>query len=405
MRGAPERGSSRNPSIPSARKRRRHLPTVTGSAPKQLFLDGRNHIWTFILRNLLRPVWLSHPDHRADVLIDRQPPWIVYRHPSADMKDRLREALQSYNLWVGGSLATQQDMCALFRARGAERYLRDGGTLALVLAYAALNAPVFAAMRDGSMQRVRVAITGGWGLERVWPMFGAQSGSSTTSTCVLFGARDQAGGQPEEFNRCVGVLPRRDANEAEAASALQHMPAAWPRPRTLIAARLTDGAFRNGASLFPRRFFLIEHVAVGRLLSRHDAPRVRGRVGNLDKRPCTTVEPPEGPIERAFVRRIALGESVAPYNMLDLVTGVVPMADGAILTAASAGARGHRGLAAWVRDAEAKWNEHSNKAADGTPRITLTRTVMRRCRCSRPPTRATASSAPSRSSRMWRWCR
>ncbi|WP_412050593.1 N-6 DNA methylase [Hoeflea sp. Naph1] len=137
---------------------------------KQLYLDGRNHIWTFVLCNLLRPVWLSHPDHRADVLIGN-PPWIVYRYLSADMKERLREALQRYGLWVGGSLATHQDMFALFWARGAERYLRDGGTLALVLPYAALNAPVFAAMRDGSMQRVKVAVTGGWGLERVWPIW------------------------------------------------------------------------------------------------------------------------------------------------------------------------------------------------------------------------------------------
>ena len=52
--------------------------------------------------------------NRADVLIGN-PPWTVRRHLSADMKDRLCEALQSYNLWVGGSLATQQDMCALLR--------------------------------------------------------------------------------------------------------------------------------------------------------------------------------------------------------------------------------------------------------------------------------------------------
>jgi hypothetical protein len=138
------------------------------------------------------------------------------------MKERLREALQSYNLWVGGSLATHQDMFALFWARGAERYLRDGGRLALVLPYAALNAPVFAGMRDGSMERVRVAITGGWGLERAWPIFGAQSGSSTTSTCVLFGERDREGPLPAQVDRWVGVLPRRDATEAEAAEALQH---------------------------------------------------------------------------------------------------------------------------------------------------------------------------------------
>ena len=211
------------------------------------------------------------------------------------------------------------------------------------------------------MGRVRVAITGGWGLERVWPIFGAQSGSSTTSTCVLFGERDRAGPPPAEIDRWVGVLPRRDASEAEAAEALEHVRAAWPRPRTLLSASPYRKRFRQGATLTPRRFFLIEHAAAGRLQSRREAPRVRGRVGNLDKRPWTTVEPPEGPVERPFLRRIALGESVAPYRVLDLVTGVVPMENGAILTSASADAHGYRGLAAWLRDAEAKWNEHSNK--------------------------------------------
>jgi hypothetical protein len=341
---------------------------------KELYLEGRNHIWTFILRNLLRPVWLSHSDHRADVLIGN-PPWIVYRHLSADMKDRLREALQSYNLWVGGSLATHQDMFALFWARGAERYLREHGTLALVLPYAALNAPVFTAMRDGSMQGVPVAITGGWGLERVWPIFGAQSGSSTTSTCVLFGQRDQVGGPPPDLDRWVGLLPRRDATEAEAAEALTHERAAWPRPRVLVSASPYRRRFRQGATLTPRRFFLVEHVASGRLQSRREAPRVRGRVGNLDKHPWTTVEPPEGPIERSFLRRIALGESIAPYRILGFVTGLVPVEEGTILTSGTAEARGHRGLAAWLRDAESKWDANSNRAADGSARVTLAQSL------------------------------
>lgn len=371
---------------------------------KQLYLDGRNHIWTFILRNLVRPVWLSHPDHRADVLIGN-PPWIVYRHLSPDMKDRMREALQSYNLWVGGSLATQQDMFALFWARGAERYLGEGGTLALVLPYAALNAPVFAAMRDGGMQRVQVAITGGWGLERVWPIFGAQSGSSTTSTCVLFGQRDRTGGPPAEIDRWMGVLPRRDASEAEAAGALEHTRAAWPRARMLIAASPYRRRFRNGASLFPRRFFVVEHTVAGRLQSRREAPRVRGRVGSLDKRPWTTVEPPEGPVERTFLRRIALGESVAPYRVLALATGVVPMEDGAIFTAASADARGHRGLASWLRNAEAAWNEHSNKSADGAPRMTLAQSVNHlqklTAQAARSPIRVLYTKAGTRLSACW----
>lgn len=341
---------------------------------KQLYLDGRNHIWTFILRNLLRPVWLSHPAHRVDVLIGN-PPWIVYRHLSADMKERLREALQSYGLWVGGSLATHQDMFALFWARGAERYLREGGTLALVVPYAALNAPVFAGIRDGSMKRVKVAITCGWGLERVWPIFGAQSGSSTTSTCVLFGQRDSDAPVPAEFDRWVGVLPRRDASEAEAAEALEYMRAAWPRPRTLIAASPYRKRFHNGANLFPRRFFMVEDATSGRLPSRRGAPRVRGRVGNLDKKPWSGVEPPEGPVERAFLRRIVVGESIAPYRKLELATGVVPMEGDVVLTSDSANARGHRGLAAWLLDAESKWNEYSKQNTDGSPRVSLAQSI------------------------------
>ncbi len=371
---------------------------------KQLYLDDRNGIWTFVLRNLLRPVWLSHRENRADILVGN-PPWIVYRHLSADMKERLRGALQSYNLWVGGNLATHQDMCALFWARGAERYLREGGSLALALPYAVLNGPVFAAMRDGTMRRVKVGITAAWGLERAWPIFGAQSGSSTTSTCVLFGVRDSEEPPPTHIDRWVGELPRRDATEAEAASALEHVRTAWPRPRTLDSASPYRRPFRQGASLSPRRFFLVEHVAARRLQSRREAPRVRGRMGSLDKRPWTAVEPPEGPVERTFIRPVALGESIAPFRILGLVTGVIPMENGSILTSTSADAHGHRGLAAWLRDAESKWNEHSNKDADGNPRMSLAERVdamgTLRAQAPRASIRVLYTKAGTRLSACW----
>jgi hypothetical protein len=337
---------------------------------KELYVSGRNGIWTFVLRNLLRPVWLSHPTNRVDVLIGN-PPWIVYRHLSAEMKDRLREGLASYSLWVGGSLATHQDMCALFWARGSERYLTDGGKIAMVLPYSLTNAPVFAGIRDGGMEGVQVAITGGWGLERVWPIFGAQSGSSTTSTCVLFGERDRIAPVPAEIDRWIGNLPRRDADEAEADAVLQHVRSAWPRPRTLLSASPYRQRFRQGATLTPRRFFLAEPIAGGRIGSRRDAPRLRGRIGNLDRTPWNELDPPEGPVERQFVRTVALGETVAPYRSLEFATAVIPLESTGIVSAERAATLGYRGLESWMRDAEEKWNTHSNKNTDGTPRMTL----------------------------------
>ncbi len=337
---------------------------------QSLYRAGRNGIWTFVFRNLARPVWLSRSEQQADVVIGN-PPWIVYRHLSAAMKDRLREALQSYELWVGGSLATQQDMWALFWARAAERYLKLGGQIAFVLPYAALNAPVFAGVRRGRMGEARVRLTGAWALERVWPIFGAQSGSSTTSTCVLFGRREMAGPHPEKIDRWEGRLTRRDANEAEAARALTRSRVPWPRPRTLIGVSPYRERFRQGATIVPRRFFIADFAPVSRLGRSTHAPIVQGRAGRLDKHPWTAVEPPRGPVEAEFLRQLALGESVAPFRMLDTVTAVIPLSGGKVLDAAAARAAGHRHLSGWLADVEGKWAAHANTRADGQPRMTL----------------------------------
>lgn len=335
-----------------------------------LYRAGRDGIWLFVFRNLVRPVWLSRAEQRADVLIGN-PPWIVYRHLSPAMKARLRDGLQGYGLWVGGNLATQQDIFALFWARGAERYLKPRGRLVFVLPYAVLNAPVFAQLRRGAMRAVRVGITGAWALERAWPIFGAQSGVSTTSTCVLFGQKDSFQEPPDQIDRWEGHLPRRDATEAEAAAALTHERVAWPRPRTLVGESVYRVRFRQGATIVPRRFFVVEPEPTGRLGSRRDVPRMRGRVGNLDKAPWTGVEPPRGPVETQFLRQLLLGESVAPFRLLDSVTAVIPMAGDRLLDAAAATVAGYRYLGEWLRDIETKWAAHSNRASDGGPRMSL----------------------------------
>jgi hypothetical protein len=87
------------------------------------------------------------------------------------------------NLWVGGRLATQQDVSALFWARSAERYLRRGGVMAFVMPYAALNRPAYRGLRQGNFGTVRTNIENAWNLARVRPIFGEVG---TTSSCVIF---------------------------------------------------------------------------------------------------------------------------------------------------------------------------------------------------------------------------
>ncbi len=339
--------------------------TATFERLASLYRAGRNHIWPYVLRNLARPLWLSRADQRADVLVGN-PPWVAYRHLSAEMKTNVREACQAMHLWVGGVLATQQDICALFWARGAARYLKPGGTIGFVLPYAALNRPAFGGMRAGDFEVARVRITEAWSFdETVKPLF-------PVPASVLIGRRGEAGASlPATVTRYTGSLPRRDATEAEADKALRHGPAPWPPIPTLAGASPYRARFKQGATIVPRRFFFVERLDAGRLGPSPDAPRVRGREGGQSKKPWSDVVPPEGPVESRFLRPVLLGESIAPFRLLAVPLCVVPLDGRTLLDASAARAAGARHLAAWLRDIEAKWAAHCSKRSDGTPRMTL----------------------------------
>jgi hypothetical protein len=329
-----------------------------------LYKTGRNHIWPFVLRNLVRPLWLSRADQRADVVVGN-PPWVAYRHLSAEMKVNLRDACRPMNLWVGGVLSTQQDLSALFWARCAERYLRPGGTIGFVLPYAALNRPAFGGLRSGDYRSVAVHIIEAWSFdETVQPLF-------PVPASVLIGRKESAAGLPETVERYTGSLPRRDASEAEADRALQHTSALWPPIPTLQGASPYRARFKQGATIVPRRFFFVERDLGGRLGQNPNAPRVRGRIGALDKRPWSTLEPPYGPVEAEFIRPVLLGESIAPFRLLNVPICIVPTRGREIFDSHGAADAGYRHLAAWLRDAETKWAEHAAKRVDGKLRMTL----------------------------------
>lgn len=331
---------------------------------QQLYESGRNGIWPYVLRNIRRPLWLSRPDQRADVVIGN-PPWVAYRHLSAEMKPRLREACQWMHLWRGGQLATQQDLSALFWARAAERYLKPHGTIAFVMPYAALNRPAFAGLRRGDYRSVSVAIREAWSFdETVQPLF-------PVPAAMLIGRRDATGPLPAEVWRYSGNLPRRDAAEAEADKALTRTRAPWPPGPSLTARSPYRSLFRQGATFVPRRFFLVEREPAGRLGPSPAAPRVRGKTGKLDKPPWKGIPPPSGPVETAFLRPVLLGECIAPFRIMEPALAVIPVAGEEILDAKAAGAAGYRHLAAWLHNVEAEWNARAARKTDGTPRMTL----------------------------------
>ncbi len=321
----------------------------------------RDHIWGYVVRNQARPVWLSSPQQRADVIIGN-PPWLAYRYMSAAMQKRFKEECQRRNLWAGGRVATHQDLSAYFYARCAELYAIQEpdrhSLIAFVLPYATLHRKQYEGFRSGVFGKgdvvfARAAFQAAWTFdESVQPLF-------PVPACVLIGRVGAGGTLPQQVTAYSGALPRRDATPAEAARYLIQRPAPWPTGGELAGGSAYREKFRQGATLVPRMLCLVEEVqSVGMLGSAADTPIVQSRRTRQEKEPWKSLPALQQQVEREFLRPVYLGESIAPYRLLQPVQGVIPWEAGKkrLLDAAAAQHSGYPHLAGWLQEAERLWD-------------------------------------------------
>jgi predicted RNA methylase len=317
--------------------------------------QGRDSVWTYYARNLSRPLALSFGAGWANVVVGN-PPWVAFRHMSADLQTRFKELAKGDRVYVGGKFATQNDLSALFTVRAVALYLRSGGRVAFVLPLAALTRGQFDKFRAGSFTSAKIAWDEAWTMDdEVQPLFPVPS-------CVVFGRRRATSkALPDKVTAYKGELPERDATEAVADAKLV-MQRNAPKP---AEGKFTGGsayrkAFRQGATLVPRMLCLVERKSLGRLGGDPTAPYVASRRNNQEKEPWKSLPGVEHRVEAEFLHPVLLGESILPYRVWRPFEGVVPVTkEGAVLDAEAAANRGFNGLRGWMTAAEATWNQNA----------------------------------------------
>jgi hypothetical protein len=320
----------------------------------QLRREGRDSVWTYVARNLSRPLALAFGNGWANVVLGN-PPWVAFRHMSKELQARFKELSKGERLHVGGKFGTQSDLSALFTVRSAGFYLRPSGRIAFVLPLAALTRGQFERLRTGSFNSAKIAWDEAWTMDDgVQPLFPVPS-------CVVFGRkRATAKPIPEKVRAYSGTLPFRDAPE-DIANVRLAVTRDAPKP---AAGQYEGGspyrkAFRQGATLVPRMLCLVERRSGGRFGSDPSAPYVASRRNPQEKRPWKDLPGIENRVEAEFLHPVLLGESIVPYRVFRPFEGVVPVTpDGKMLDARAAATRGFSGLSGWMRKAEAVWNAH-----------------------------------------------
>jgi hypothetical protein len=324
----------------------------------RLYDEGRDHIWSYYIRNLARPAWLARPENRVDVLIGN-PPWLSYRYMPDDMQTAFRQMSETRQLWHGREVATHQDLSALFVARTAQEYLTEGGSFAFVMPNAVLDRGYYAGFRAGNYPDARepiaVRFTGSWDLRRLRPHFFPRGAA------VVFGQRSttQYGTPlPLQTTRWTGQLPRgTDTWDVVSKHITQHNADLVVHDEGMKESPY-EPRFSQGATIVPRVLFMVDIQESGPLGLAAGSQRVRSARSSTEKMPWKQLGSLEGVVESEFVRPILLGASILPFRVLSARHAVLPLEGTDLLDGEHPRLDLYPGLADWWRRAEQLWLYH-----------------------------------------------
>ena len=294
---------------------------------REYIAEGRDNVWEWYVANLIQPLRLANMPVRRLV---GNPPWVVYNAMSNDRQNAFRQHALERNLWVGGDLATQNDLAATFVATCVDYYLQTGDKFGFVLPYAALRARHWAnfrtgdwSLREGAEQGAHVDLSrDAWDFYRVNAPPFPQANSS-----VMFGTKVAANRQTPNFKPLSGVQEitgggiRTNMDWHDVKPLLTFTKRReWP----VAPSPAYADAFRTGATLFPQSLVLFEEPqsrALGVVHFRTNPGRGKYRGADRD-----------GEVEERFVKPALFSQQLLPFGTTGRYYVIAPFAeDGASL--------------------------------------------------------------------------
>jgi hypothetical protein len=337
---------------------------------------GRDHLWSYYIRNLARPLSFTRPEGHADVLVGN-PPWLAYRAMPPKLQGTYRRLAEERGLWTGGKVATNQDLSDLFVARAVEQYLRHGGSFSFVMPFATLSRRQFAGFRTGDWASDGVGAHAALGrpeeFARVKPAL------FQVPCCVISGTKtERAAALPAEATVWRGRVPDRHVTWLTASNHLSSgdgdITAATDRDESPYRAR-----FLQGATVVPRVLTTVERVDAGPLGVPAGHVAVRSARSSLENPPWKTLKSLEGVVEEQFVRPLLNGSAVVPFRERPPELAIIPMIDGAFVADDDERLDEYPGLAAWWRTAEQLYarKKNANSKLRLTDRLNFQRLLAR----------------------------
>ena len=288
---------------------------------KGLHDEGRDHIWAYYTRNLVRPVALAR--RKVDVIVGN-PPWLNYNKTVSTLRRALEDQSKHlYGIWAGGKYATHQDVAGLFFTRCVDLYLKPGGTIGMVMPHSALQSGQYTKWRGGkwlsSFDSVLVDFgwKTAWDLERLQPntFFPVPASVVFAERVGEIGAESPLAGEVERWLGKAGAPDVR-------------------RERITITDTSVGGGSpyagysRQGATIVPRCLHFVNETESTVIVRAGQTATVNPRRGSQDKRPWRDLDLTaitQQTVETAHLFDVHLGETLIPYATLDPLKAFLPI--------------------------------------------------------------------------------
>ena len=298
--------------------------TVVAALMKELHAAGRNHVWAYYIRNMIRPAVIA--EQKVDRIIGN-PPWLTYGQSADIIRQELREMSEKrYQIWAGGNLAPHQDIAALFYTRCAELYAKPQAKIGMVMPHSALRTGQHLKWRGGNYKRkggknapsiaLNFRSQEPWDLDNIVPDFFPMPASVVFSQYVGIGQGDPLA--PGTVQMWRGNCEKDYANITRKSEVLHHDDGKFKSPYAELS--------NQGPTIVDRRLFFVEAIPSTAAIPAANTTNVRPRTGDQDK---ITYEGQlnslEGVVSNDYLFDVYLGECIAPFVALDPLRAVLPV--------------------------------------------------------------------------------
>ena len=298
--------------------------TAVAALMKELHAAGRNHVWAYYIRNMIRPAVIA--EQKVDCIIGN-PPWLTYGQSADIIRQELRDMSEKrYRIWAGGKLAPHQDIDTLFYTRCAELYAKPQAIIGMVMPHSALRTGQHLKWRGGNYKRtggrnaprigVNFRVHEPWDLDNVVPDFFPMPASVVFAQYT--GAGQGTALAPATVQVWRGNWEDNYPGITRTSEPLHHDNNKFKSPCADLSSQ--------GPTITDRRLFFVEETASTAMIPAANTTNVKPRLGDQDK---ITYEGQlnklEGVVSNDHLFEVYLGECIAPYVALDPLKAALPV--------------------------------------------------------------------------------